>query len=98
MRIEAEIPAPHQTTGKRAPIRRSGRDSLPFQAARARAGQRGKGHWPHASVTAAFEPGAAEMVQVKVEGASESEQEKVRWLGDIVRKWLLRDPSTARLL
>jgi hypothetical protein len=38
------------------------------------------------------------MVQVKVEGASESEQENVRWLGDIVRKWLLRDPSTARLL
>lgn len=49
-------------------------------------------------VTAAFEPGAAEMVRVKVEGARECEQEKIRWLGDIVRNWLLKDASKVKLL
>jgi hypothetical protein len=47
-------------------------------------------------VTAAFEPGADEMVSVNLEGASESEREKIRWLGDLMRNWQLSDPSRTR--
>ena len=38
----------------------------------------------HIFVAVAFEPGADEMVAVKLDGASESEQDKIRWLGSLV--------------
>lgn len=44
-------------------------------------------------VTAAFEPGANEMVSVKVDGATEAEAEKIRWLGNLMRNWHLNDAS-----
>ncbi len=50
----------------------------------------------HLSVTAAFEPGADEMVAVKVGGASDSEREKIRWLTALLRNWHLSDPSHTR--
>jgi hypothetical protein len=48
------------------------------------------------SVTAAFETGADEMVSMKVAGASESERERVRWLGCLMRNWHLSDASQTR--
>jgi hypothetical protein len=44
-------------------------------------------------VTVAFEPGADEMVSVKLDGARESEQNRIRWLGILMRNWHLSDPS-----
>jgi hypothetical protein len=52
----------------------------------------------HLSVTVAFEPGADEMVSVKLDGASESEQEKARWLTSLMRNWHLSDPSRTSAL
>ena len=37
----------------------------------------------------ALEPGADEMVTVKLEGVIAAEQEKIRWLGDLMREWHL---------
>jgi hypothetical protein len=39
------------------------------------------------AVMLALEPGADEMVTVKVDGASPAEEERIRWLGDLVREW-----------
>lgn len=50
------------------------------------------------SVTVAFEPGADEMVSVTLDGASESEQERIRWLGSLMQNWHLSDPSRAKPL
>jgi hypothetical protein len=46
-------------------------------------------------VTLALEPGADEMVSVKIDGAAESEQQQIVWLGHIMRNWHLRGPSPA---
>ena len=40
-------------------------------------------------VMLALEPGADEMVTVKLEGVIAAEQEKIRWLGDLMREWHL---------
>jgi hypothetical protein len=37
--------------------------------------------------------GADEMVSVKLDGASESEQEKARWPEFLMRNWHFSDPS-----
>ena len=37
----------------------------------------------------ALEPGADEMVTVKLEGVIAAEPEKIRWLGNLVREWHL---------
>jgi hypothetical protein len=50
------------------------------------------------SATVAFEPGADEMVSVKLDEAGESDQERIRWLGNLMRNWHLSDPSRARPL
>ena len=50
------------------------------------------------SVAVAFEPGADEMVSVKLDEASESEQERIRWLGSLMRNWHFSDSSRARPL
>jgi hypothetical protein len=47
-------------------------------------------------VTAAFEPGANEMVSVRLDGATEAEAEKIRWLGDLMRSWHLTDTAPTR--
>jgi hypothetical protein len=46
-------------------------------------------------VTLALEPGADEMVSVKIDGAAESEQQQIVWLGHIMRNWHLSGPSPA---
>jgi hypothetical protein len=38
-----------------------------------------------------LEPGAGEMMSVKFDEASKSEEEKIRWLGDLMRNWHLSD-------
>jgi hypothetical protein len=48
------------------------------------------------SVAVALEPGADEMVAAKLDGASESEQDKIRWLGSLMRNWHLSGPSCPR--
>jgi hypothetical protein len=47
-------------------------------------------------VTAAFEPGANEMVSVRLDGATEAEAEKIRWLGDLMRSWHLTGAAPTR--
>jgi hypothetical protein len=42
------------------------------------------------SVAMALEPGADEIVSVTVTGAAESDQERLRWLADVMRSWHLR--------
>ena len=37
----------------------------------------------------ALEPGAEEMVTVKVDGASPAEEDRIGWLGNLVREWHL---------
>jgi hypothetical protein len=44
------------------------------------------------SVAMAVEPGADETAWVKLDGAGETEQEKIRWLGNIMRDWHLSGP------
>jgi hypothetical protein len=48
----------------------------------------------HIQVSIALEPGADEIASVRVEMATEAELEKVRWLGDLMRNWHLRGPSS----
>jgi hypothetical protein len=52
----------------------------------------------HVSVTAAFEPGADEMVSVRLDGANESEQERIRWLRGLMQNWHFSKPSPAKPL
>jgi len=40
-------------------------------------------------VMLALEPGAEEMVTVKVDGASPAEEDRIGWLGNLVREWHL---------
>lgn len=43
----------------------------------------------HVTIRAALEPGADEMVSVSVDGAAADEQQRIGWLGDIMRNWHL---------
>jgi hypothetical protein len=41
------------------------------------------------AVALALEPAADEMVTVKAHGAIPAEEERIRWLGDLMREWRL---------
>jgi hypothetical protein len=49
----------------------------------------------HLVVSLALEPGAEEMVSVKVAGAAESGRQRIGWLGGIMQSWHLSGPSPA---
>jgi hypothetical protein len=47
----------------------------------------------HILVSAALEPGASEVAFIRVDEATDTELEKIRWLGDLMRNWHLSGPS-----
>ena len=47
----------------------------------------------HILVSTALEPGAGEMVIVRVDEATDTELEKIRWLGHLMRNWHLSEDS-----
>jgi hypothetical protein len=41
----------------------------------------------------ALEPGAGEMVSVRIYAATDPEQARIRWLSSLMRNWHLSNPS-----
>jgi hypothetical protein len=48
---------------------------------------------PHMLVSVALEPGADEMVSVRLDAAAEAEMEKIRLLASLMRNWHLSEAS-----
>jgi hypothetical protein len=46
----------------------------------------------HIMVGMALEPGAGEMVSVRIDAATDTELAKIRWLSDLMRNWHLSNP------
>jgi hypothetical protein len=47
----------------------------------------------HILVSVALEPGAGEMASVRVDAATDTELEKIRWLAALMRNWHLSNAS-----